>query len=124
MSRYPASRAAATARSVCSSDNSATPSPTTGMVFSSLRVMVGTVWLDDSVGVISPASEIEGAWVGVQSGAVVQRGDGRHVLFAELEVEHVEVARNPFRADRLGDDDVTQLQMPPNNHLGAGLAVR
>src|SRR6516165_3945128 len=93
------------------------------MTLSSLSVIVGTVWLDDSDGVISTSREIERAWVWAQPGAVVERRDGRDVVFAQLEVEHVEVTRNPLGVHRLGDHDVTDLQMPTNNHLRRCLAV-
>src|SRR6202011_3717258 len=102
-----------TERSVSSSDSSATPRPTTGIVLSSLRVMVGipdNSLGDDSVGVISASCEFEGAGVWSQPGAVVERGDRCHIIVAQLEVEHVEVARYPLGIHRLGDDDVTDLQ--------------
>src|SRR5690242_8951591 len=117
MSRQPISSAADTARSASSSDKSATPRPRTGIVFSSLRAIEGIAGLGGPV-IISPACEIEGAWIRTKPGAVVKRGDRRHFSGAEFEVEHVEVARNPCRVHRLGDDDITELNMPPNQHLG------
>src|SRR6267154_1852046 len=96
MSRQPISSAADTARSVSSSDNSAVPRPSTGIVFSSLRVIEGTEALGGPAGIISPACEIEGSRIRTKPGPAVKRGDRRHVIGAEFEIEHVEVARNPF----------------------------
>ena len=41
----------------------------------------------------------------------------------ELEVEDVEVLADPLRRDRLGDDDVAELQVPAEDRLRRGLAV-
>ena len=45
----------------------------------------------------SPACEVEGSWIRTEPVAVVERRDRRHVVAAELEIEHVEVTRNPRR---------------------------
>ena len=50
--------------------------------------------------------------------SIIQRRDRRHRGGAEFEVEHVEVARNPDGVHRLGNHDITELDMPSDQHLG------
>src|SRR5829696_355814 len=51
--------------------------------------------------------------------------DATHLLFRELEVEHVEVLLEVFLAGRLGDGgDLVLLQEPAQGRLGRRLAVR
>src|SRR6476619_8307403 len=63
--------------------------------------------------------------VGVGPGALVavEALDRRQVVSVELEAEHVEVLRDPRRGDRLGDDDVPELQVPAQDHLGGRAVV-
>jgi hypothetical protein len=66
-------------------------------------------------------------WVAVvqeQRGAVVHRGDARHVVVGEGEVEDVDVLGHPFGSDGLGDDDDAALDEPPQHDLSDGLAAR
>ncbi len=67
--------------------------------------------------------EVVGSWIGTQSRSVLQRRDRCHVALAQLEVEHVEVAHNPLGGHRLGDDDITELDMPPNQYLRGGFPM-
>ena len=46
-----------------------------------------------------------------------------HLVVAQLEVEDVDVLADPLRRDRLGDDDVAELQVPAQDRLGRRLAV-
>ena len=57
--------------------------------------------------------------VRVRAGALagVERLDGGHLVLAEVEVEDVEVLLDPLRRDRLGDDDVAELQVPADDDL-------
>src|SRR5919199_6011452 len=50
------------------------------------------------------AQSLHRCWIAMveeAAGLGVQRGDRRHVVRAQLDVEHVEVLRDPFWADRL-----------------------
>ncbi len=80
--------------------------PRAGMVFSSLKPMFGAAAADV---IFYLACPVEGSRIGTQSGGVVEGRDGRHVLLAQLEIEHVEVTRYPVGVHRLRDDDITQL---------------
>src|SRR3954463_2535725 len=61
--------------------------------------------------------EVERSWIGTQSRSVAERRDGRHVLLAQLEIEHVEVTHNSLGGHRLRDDYIAELDMPPNQCL-------
>src|SRR5205809_6643633 len=67
--------------------------------------------------------EIECSWIGTQSRSVAERRDGRHVLLAQLEIEHVEVTHNSLGGHRLRDDYIAELDMPPNQYLRWGSSV-
>jgi O-acetylserine/cysteine efflux transporter len=70
----------------------------------------------------APGSAGERVRVGAGSQAPVQRADHLVVRGAELEVEDVEVLADSVRIDRLGEHDVTALDVPAQHHLGRGLA--
>ena len=93
------------------------------MVLSSLSVTVGIAGSPNRGHVTYPC-EVEGARIGAQPGSVVERGDGRHVVFGQFEIEHVEVTHDPLWVHRLRDDDITELQMPPNQYLRRRLVAR
>ena len=56
--------------------------------------------------------------------ALVQRGDRRHVVLGQLEVEQLEVLGDPRRGGRLGEDDVAPLDVPAQGDLSGGLPTR
>src|SRR3954453_5474900 len=66
--------------------------------------------------------EVERSWIGTQSRSVAERRDGRHVLLAQLEIEHVEVTHNSLGGHRLRDDYIAELDMPPNQYLRWGFS--
>src|ERR1700694_1377037 len=68
--------------------------------------------------------EVEGSWFRTQSCLPAERRDGRHVLRTQLEIEHVEVTHNSLGGHRLRDDDITELDMPPNQYLRRGFSAR
>src|SRR5690242_2087088 len=49
--------------------------------------------------------------------ALVQLGDRDGVVRAQLEIEDLEVLLDPLRRHRLGEHDVTALDVPPQNDL-------
>ena len=54
---------------------------------------------------------------------LVQLADGRHVLAAQGEVEHVDVLLHALLVGGLGDDHHIALQQKPQGHLGGGFTV-
>src|ERR687894_312491 len=58
--------------------------------------------------------------VGVRAGplAAVQAAQRRHGRLVELEVEDREVLLHALPLDRLREDDVATLHVPPQGHLG------
>src|SRR5919199_4926440 len=70
----------------------------------------------------SAGDVVEGVRVGTGALAAVQAGEGGHVLGAELEVEQREVLLHALAGDRLGEDDVPALHVPPQHDLGRGAA--
>src|SRR6185312_3640447 len=60
--------------------------------------------------------------LGVRAGAMagLEAGDRRQVVFAQLEIEEIEVGADPLRGHRLRDHHVAQLQVPTQDHLGDG----
>ena len=71
------------------------------------------------------AEVLEGDGFGFGAAALlgVQGVDGRQLVGGELEVEDVDVLRDPVRLGRLRDDRAALLQVPAQHHLGGGLAV-
>src|SRR5699024_5489314 len=55
--------------------------------------------------------------------AVLQGVDGRHLGIGEIEVEDVEVLLHPIAIVRLREEDVSLLQVPPDDRLGPGLLM-
>ena len=89
--------------------------------FAALMRRVGRVRLRGSVGRSSQGDDLRlraAALAGVEG---VDRGE---LVGGELEVEDVEVLRDPVRLGRLRDHRAALLQVPAQHHLGRGLAVR
>src|SRR3954454_23867021 len=63
-------------------------------------------------------SGVEGVRVGAGPLAAVQSGDPVDLVAGQLEAEEVEVLLDAARRHRLGDDDVAELQVPPQDRLG------
>src|SRR2546430_13991831 len=53
----------------------------------------------------------------------VQRGDGVHILPAQLKIEDVKVLSNPFPSDGLRDHNDASLYQPAQHHLCDALLV-
>ena len=53
----------------------------------------------------------------------VQLGDLSHVPIAEGKIPDIHVLLHAVPVDRLGDDHHPPLDVPPQGHLGGGLAV-
>ena len=63
------------------------------------------------------------AMVKEQGFAAVQRGDARHLVVGELEVEHVDVFAHALRPHRLLDDDDIALDQPTQDDLSHRLPM-
>jgi hypothetical protein len=71
-------------------------------------------------------SSLVGVGVGSDTavGASVQSVDRRHLLRGEFEVEDGDVLAHPFGPGRFRDGNVAALEVPAEDDLGRGLAVR
>ena len=74
-----------------------------------LRILV------DATGIVPAVNQIE-------LHPLLQQQELREV-HAQLEIEHVEVTHNSLGGHRLRDDDITELDMPPNQCLRWGFSV-
>src|SRR3954468_3002613 len=71
-----------------------------------------------------PSAAVELVRIRPDAPRLGQRRQSGHLRVSQLDVEHVDVLRDPLLARRLRDDDATELDVPAQHDLRGGLVVR
>src|SRR3954471_13880954 len=71
-----------------------------------------------------PSAAVELVRIRPDTARLGQCRQSGHLCVGQLDVEHVDVLRDPLLARRLRDDDATELDVPAQHDLRGGLVVR